>query len=143
MKKAIAPSGLPAPPAGLFSHGVTCNGFVFVSGMHAGGPHGITGAEHAMPPDAETQADEAFRRIGLVLAAAGCGVENIVSLTIHLASMDDREAVGRSRRRWLGGLAVPPAATLVGGATFVQDGLLVEISAIACCPTAVPAPPEA
>ncbi len=123
---AVNPAGMPAPPPGLFSHGVVANGFVHVSGMHAAGPEGITGGS-----DAGAQTQEVFRRIALVLREAGSALDRVVKLTVYAASMADREAIGTVRRAIFATAKLPPAATFIEVSGFVDQRIKVEIDAIA------------
>lgn len=119
----VSSPDVPAPPPGMFSNAVVCDGIVYVSGMHAGTPEGIIG------DTMYDQTREALRRVVALVEAAGGSVERITKITVYVTDMGQRAEVGRARREVFKGPL--PAATMLEVSGFVAPGLLVEIDATA------------
>lgn len=124
--KAINPKTLPAPPTGLFNQAVVANGFIYMSGIHAGAAEGTIGGE-----DVGAQTQEVFRRIQAILEDAGSSLEKIVKLTIYTKSMKYREEISKTRKEVFSDVAIVPASTFVEVSGFIDPRLKVEIDAIA------------
>lgn len=123
--RAVTEPSVPAPPPGVFSNAVVAGGVVYVSGMHAGGPDGIVGGASMLE-----QTREALRRTVALVEAAGSARERVVKLTIYVTDMSLRAEVSQARKEVF--TAEPlPASTFVEVSGFIQDGLLVEVEAIA------------
>lgn len=122
----VNPEGLPKPPAGLFSHAVKANGFIHLSGVHAGAADGPVGGD-----DTGAQTREIFRRIAMVLDEAGSSLSKIVKLTIYTTSMEYRDAIGQVRKDIFKDIAVPPASTFLEVSGFIDRRLKIEIDAVA------------
>jgi len=115
-RPAFAPARvLPLPGGGklIFCSGVTARG-----SAAEGGP-------------VEQQAEECFARLGRALAAEGAGLEHLLKINTYLADMRDYAGFGAARQRAFAALAVPPASTCVGGATFTTTTCGIEIEGIA------------
>ncbi len=118
-------------PVGKYSPGIAlrseaAGSLVFVSGQVATDEHGRL----LHPDDPAGQAEAVFDRIAAVLAAAGLGLGDLVSVTIYVrdlaANFAPVSAVRNAR------LSEPgPSSAFVGVAALVEDGCLVEISGIA------------
>jgi enamine deaminase RidA (YjgF/YER057c/UK114 family) len=67
-----------------------------------------------------------------VLAAAGCGFEDVVKVTIFLTDVDDRPAINPVRQEVFG--STRPASTLVEVPRLAVPGAKVEIEAVALVP---------
>lgn len=120
---AVTAEGIPGPVPGLFSNAIVCEGIVYVSGQHAGGPEGVVG---------ETmyeQAQEALRRVVALVEAAGGRKERITKISVFVTDMARKDEVGRARRETFQG--VLPAATMMEVSAFADPALLVEIEAVA------------
>jgi len=80
-------------------------------------------------PDAARQTEAVFERLRAVLRECGADLDDLVSVTIFLADMQDLAAVSEVRNRLLGD--PPPASTLVEVSRLAEPGRLVEINGIA------------
>jgi enamine deaminase RidA (YjgF/YER057c/UK114 family) len=119
--KGLHPEGAPAADVG-YTPGILAEGrkLVFVSGQ---GPRDLNA-------DMETQIRQTFKRIGLVLAAAGGSMKNIVLLRSYFVNMSRDLPVYRKVRREF--LTKPyPASTAVGVTELAVPGLQIEIEAVA------------
>ncbi len=122
---AIAPGGDVPPPAGGYSPVVRAGDLLFVSGQV---PKDFrTGT--VVGDDLATQTRQVLANVRTVLAAAGAGLEDIVSATVYLV---DEHQWGVFDRTWREFFTAPyPTRAVVG--TRLR-GILVEISAIAYKP---------
>jgi enamine deaminase RidA (YjgF/YER057c/UK114 family) len=84
------------------------------------------------PGDIRAQARVAYEKVAHILAEAGAGVEHIVKLNVYLTDRSHREAAREARRACLGEHN-PPSTTVVVS-SLVDDGLLIEVDAIAAVP---------
>jgi len=81
------------------------------------------------PGDPLEQCRQCFRNIAAFVEAAGGTMDNVVSLNIFLSDIRFRQASMDARAEVF---STPgPSATVVGGADFAFEDLLVEISAMA------------
>jgi enamine deaminase RidA (YjgF/YER057c/UK114 family) len=126
--RAIEAPGIPGPVPGLFSNAVACDGVLYISGQHAGGPGGVSGE------GMYAQAREALRRVVALVEAAGGSAERIVKLTIFVTDIARKDEVGRARREVFGADPLP-AATMMEVSAFIDPALLVEIEAVAHLPS--------
>jgi len=110
-----------AAPGGPYSHGIETP--PNARWLHIAGQIGVA------PEDFDGQADQCWRNIKAILAAAGMGVENLVKVTHFLTRAEDIAAYGRVRSRHLG--EARPASTLLVIGALARPGLLVEVEAIA------------
>ena len=115
-----------AAPAGPYSHGIEIPATARI--LHLAGQVG-TAPDGSMPGDFESQADNCWRNIKAILAAAGMGVENLVKCTHFLTRQEDVAAYGKVRARHLG--EARPASTLLVISALARPGMLVEVEAIA------------
>jgi enamine deaminase RidA (YjgF/YER057c/UK114 family) len=67
-----------------------------------------------------------------VLAAAGCGFEDVVKVTIFLTDVDDRPRINPLRQEVFG--QTRPASTLVEVPRLAVPGAKIEIEAVALVP---------
>lgn len=115
-----------AAPAGPYSHGVEIPAnarLLYLAGQVGAAPDG------SMASDVEGQADQCWKNIKAILAAAGMGVENLVKCTHFLTRAEDVAAYGKVRARHLG--EARPASTLLVISALARPGMLVEVEAIA------------
>jgi reactive intermediate/imine deaminase len=123
-KQAISTDRAPRP-AGGYSQGIVAAGQVWVAGQVGIDPE--TG--ELAGPDVAAQTGQALANVAAILAEAGATLEDVVSMTVYLDSMDDfadYDAVYRA--------LVPdpkPARATVGAAIAP---LKVEIAATAVLP---------
>lgn len=119
------PVSIPAefpPPVGAYSPGVRAGNLLFVSGQV---PKDLrTGA--IVGRDVREQTRQVFDNAERVLNAAGATLDDIVSVTAYLASMDDWRDFDDTYR----GILRPPYPTRTTVGADLR-GLLVEISLIA------------
>jgi 2-iminobutanoate/2-iminopropanoate deaminase len=114
-----------APPAGPYAHAVRCGELIFVSGLLALDESGVL----VGPGDAAAQAEHIFGTLSRILAACGCGLDDVAKLGFFLVDLADRGALSAVRRRVFG--AHQPASTLVQVAGLIGEGTLLEVEAIA------------
>jgi len=76
------------------------------------------------------QVDAVFREMGRQLAAAGGGLDDLVTMTVYVADATDVPRLVESRRRFFPDGRYP-ASTLIAGCGFALPGILVEIQGTA------------
>lgn len=111
-----------APPAGAYSPAVRAGELVFVSGQVPRDP--ATGELRGAT--VEEQVRYTLERLRAVLAAAGAGLDDVVSVTVYLQDIGDWEVFNRV---YAEAFRPPyPSRTALGAQL---GGFLVEISAVA------------
>ena len=116
-----------APAAiGPYSQAVKANGMVFASGQIPIDP--ATGAIKG-ENDAE-QAEQVFKNVNAVLAAAGTDITKVVKATVFLKSMDDFASVNEVYAKAFSESPVLPARSAVAVKTLPKD-VMVEVEVIA------------
>jgi len=82
--------------------------------------------------DLGAQTAQAMKNVGIALAAAGAGFEDIVKLTTYVVNYkpEHRAIIGKVRSASFA-KGPPPASTLVGVSALAMPEWLVEIEAIA------------
>jgi enamine deaminase RidA (YjgF/YER057c/UK114 family) len=115
-----------AQPTGPFSHGVETP--ANARWLYLSGQVGMA-ADGTVPTDLAGQAEQCWRNIKAILAAAGMGVENLVKCTHFLTRAEDVPVYGKIRAQQLG--EARPASTLLVISALARPGLLVEVEAIA------------
>jgi enamine deaminase RidA (YjgF/YER057c/UK114 family) len=113
-----------------FAPAILRDGFLFVSGMTASGPDGRI----VFPGDIASQTDVILQKLGEVLAASGCGYDDVVATREYVTTTDGYAKTADVRRRYF--KAPFPAATGVIVAGLLRPGALIEIEAIAGVPRA-------
>jgi 2-iminobutanoate/2-iminopropanoate deaminase len=108
---------------GLFSAGVSCGGWLFVSGQ---GPLDMKSGKR-VPGTIEEETVRTLNNLDRVLGEAGCTRDDVVKCTCYLADMDDFEGFNRAYGEFFTG--VRPARTTVGAR--LMKSIRVEIDAIA------------
>lgn len=119
----FSPPGI-APVAG-YHHGATAGGFLFIAGQIAKDAAG----NWVGLGDASAQATQIWYNIGLLLAAAGAGPENIVKVTTIMTDRAHREAVSGARRAFLGDHRPPHTGFIVTG--LGSPEVMMEIEVVA------------
>jgi len=120
----IAADTIP-PPAGAYSRALRAGPFIFLSGQV---PRDMETGE-LLGDDIATQSRAVLENVRRLLAEAGAGLEDVVSVTVYLADVADWAAFDQVYRE----VFRPPYPTrAVVGA--VLRGIEVEISAIAYRP---------
>ncbi len=117
-----------APAAiGPYSQAIVSKGMVFVSGQLAIDPS--TGA--MIEGGAREQTRRVLENMKAVLAAAGCGLADVVACTVFLKDMNDFAEMNEMYSLFF--TDVPPSRAAVEVARLPKDGR-VEISCIAVLP---------
>lgn len=82
--------------------------------------------------DLALQTEQVMRNVGLALAAAGAGFDEVVKITTYVVNYkpEHRAVIGQARAPFFAG-RTPPASTLVGVSALALPEWLVEIEAIA------------
>ena len=75
--------------------------------------------------DAYGQAKVAFQVIEKALLSGGHSLQDVVRTRMYLANAEDMDAVGRVHGELFS--AIRPAATMLAGIKFINEGMLVEI----------------
>lgn len=115
-----------AGPFGVYSHGIEVPPnarWLFISGQVGSGPDG------SVPDDVSTQADNVWRNLINVLAAADMDITNVVKVTMFLVSGTDVALVRMARDRVIGSWR--PASTLLYVPSLADPKWKVEIEACA------------
>jgi enamine deaminase RidA (YjgF/YER057c/UK114 family) len=111
---------VPEPQPGTWSNCLVANGVAYIAGMTAQGGD-LT--------DEYTQAKAIFTKIRHLVEAAGGTPSDIVTVTIFVTDIAQREKVWQARREFFTGNF--PASTLVQVAALATPALKVEINAVA------------
>lgn len=122
----LAPSSI-APPAAHYAHAIASDNatrWVHTAGVVPTAPDGTT------PEGVAAQAEVVWANVAAILAEAGLGPHNIVSVATYVVPDQDMGAVMAARDRYLDGHRV--ASTLVVVAALAQPQWLVEASVVAC-----------
>lgn len=107
------------------AQGYRVGDLVFVSGQAALDAQGNIVGEN----DFDAQAVQAMDNLAAVLAAAGCGLEQVFKVTIYVTDMANFEKVVALRQRYF---SPPwPADTLVEVSALALPALMIEIEAVA------------
>jgi 2-iminobutanoate/2-iminopropanoate deaminase len=114
-----------AEPISHYTDAVRAGDLLFVSGVVPVDAEGrLVGGD-----DVVAQARQVFENIRAVLAAAGCGFEDVVKVTIFLTDVDDRPKINPVRREVFGDAR--PASTLVEVSRLAVAGAKIEVEAVA------------
>ena len=117
-----------AEPISHFTDAVRAGGFLHVSGIVAvDGDGRIVGGD-----DVVAQARQVLENMRAVLAAGGCGFDDVVKVTIYLTDIDERPLITPVRQEVFGDSR--PASTLVEVPRLAVDGAKVEIECVAVVP---------
>lgn len=123
-KEVIEVPGVAKTDEAGFAQAVAAGAFVFVAGQT-----GIDEEWNVVALDFETQARKALDNLRLVLEAAGSSFQQVVSMTVFFADPRDVRPFSAIRREVMEGSLC--ASTAICGASFVLQGLLIEIEATA------------
>jgi 2-iminobutanoate/2-iminopropanoate deaminase len=117
-----------AEPISHFTDAVRAGDVLFLSGIVAVDAEGtLVGGD-----DVVAQTRQVFDNMRAVLAAAGCGFEDVVKVTIFLTDIDERPRINPVRQEMFG--AARPASTLVEVPRLAVPGARIEIEAVALIP---------
>jgi len=129
MQHYVRPDG--SPPINGYSHAVAFDGpMVVVSGQVPVDAAGNVVGEG----DAEAQVRQVFANLATALAAAGCGMEHLVKLTVFLTDIGDLGVIRAVRNEHIDPARLP-ASSLVQVAGLVHPAFRVEIEALAELPS--------
>ncbi len=120
----VFPSDVP-PPGGHYSPGIIFGDLVFVSGqlpVSESGDHALAKA------DFETQARQVFRNLIAVLRASGAGLEDVLKVTLYVASVDHWGQCNTIYAEIFGDHRPARAVVPTGP---LHHGYLIEVEAIA------------
>lgn len=118
--KLISCGEVPAP-GGHYSHAVEAGGLVFVSGM-------LPSGNNQPPAPFEAQVQSALDHCSAVLAAAGCGFDDVVQSTVYLVGVEHWPDFNRLYAERMG--SHRPARAVVP-VPALHHGFLVEIQMVA------------
>jgi 2-iminobutanoate/2-iminopropanoate deaminase len=117
-----------AEPISHFTDAVRAGNLLFVSGIVAVDGEGrLVGGN-----DVVAQTRHVLDNMRTVLAAAGCGFEDVAKVTIYLTDIRDRPLINPLRQKAFGDAR--PASTLVEVPRLAVEGAKVEIECIAVLP---------
>lgn len=126
-----------ATPRGRFPHVKVSGGFAFVSGTSSRRPdNSIAGATvdamGTVELDIRVQTRAVLENIRDILGAVGAGLEDLVSVTTYLVSMNDFGGYNEVYGEFFD--ASGPSRTTVAVHQLPHPQLLIEISAVAAVP---------
>ncbi len=121
MRDAIQPEGMPVP-APPYSPVVVSGDLVYTAGQVA---MDATGA--IVPGGIAEQTEQVLRNVAACLAAAGCGMADVVKTTVFLTDLVDFAVFNGVYARHF----EPPYPARSTVQVGLADGLLIEIEAIA------------
>ncbi|HYG89183.1 MAG TPA: Rid family hydrolase [Azospirillum sp.] len=113
-----------AKPAGQYSHAITANGFVYVSGQ---GPHHPETGEK--PADFAGEVRQTLRNLAIILEAAGTDLRHVVKVNSYLSDLARFREYNAIYAEFFP--TEPPARTTVG---CQLNDIQVEIDCIAVLP---------
>ena len=108
-------------PAGSYSQGIVSGSIVVTAGQVGANPD--TGS---MPEGIGEQTQQVLKNIAAILNEAGASLDDVIKVTVHLASMDDFDGFDEVYRTHF--KAPYPARTTVES---VLDGPLIEVDVMA------------
>ncbi len=113
-----------ARPGGHYSHGVTVNGMLFISGQLPIDANGNKLADQSF----ELQARQTLANIQAVLTAHDLSVHNLVQVRVYVTDIDNWPAFNQIYATWAGD--AKPARAVVP-VPRLHYGFLLEIEAVA------------
>ncbi|MDO8877689.1 MAG: RidA family protein [Pseudolabrys sp.] len=117
------PGGM-AKPGGHYSHAVSANGFVFVSGQLPITPDGVKLSEAPF----EDQAGQVLANVALALQAAGSSIEQLVQVRVYVTDIASWPAFNSIYAAWAG--STRPARAVVP-VPELHFGFKIEVEAVA------------
>jgi 2-iminobutanoate/2-iminopropanoate deaminase len=117
-----------AEPISHYTDAVRAGELLFVSGIVAVDGSATLVGEN----DVVAQARQVFANISEILAAAGCGFDDVVKVTVYLTDVDDRPLVNPVRQEVFG--STRPASTLIEVTRLAVPGAKIEVDAVALLP---------
>jgi reactive intermediate/imine deaminase len=127
MREEVRVAGL-AEPISHYTDAVRAGNLLFVSGIvPVDGEGRLVGGD-----DVLAQARQVFESMRAVLAAAHCGFEDVVKVTIFLTDVEDRPRINPLRQELFG--ETRPASTLVEVSRLAVEGAKIEVECVALVP---------
>ncbi|WP_320671060.1 RidA family protein [Patulibacter defluvii] len=125
----VNPEGLHDPVPFGYSHSAVIpagSELVLVSGQYGSDEHGAV-----VSPDFGEQVRQAFRNVGVALAAHGLDLRHVVQLRTYVVNPDFEKlgTIGRVVGEGCGD--VPPTQTVIGVAGLATPEILFEVEAVA------------
>lgn len=124
-RQAISTALAPAA-VGPYSQANVAGGFVFTAGQI-----GLDAATGELVEGITAQTAQALANIRAILAAAGCGLEDVVKVTLYLADMGDFPAANAVYAEHF---VEPWPARAAATSPSLPGGALVELDAVAVLP---------
>ncbi len=121
-RQAIHTDSAPGNPR--YSQAIVAGNLVFVAGTP-----GVDVSTGHWPPDVETQADNALKSLGAILAKAGCTYDDVVKLTVFVTDPSHSARTAGSFTRIFA--SPPPARSTPVVKGFPIPEALISIEAIA------------
>ena len=112
---------------GAYSDGVLIDGWLYVAGQ---GPLDLSSGE-VISGVIEQETRVTLQNIGKILAAAGCGFEDVMKSTVHLADIKDFDRFNATYAEFFTGIR--PVRTTVQ--SVLALGIKVEIDVVAKVPS--------
>jgi len=113
-----------AAPGGHYSHAVTANGFVFISGQL---PIASDGSRLADAPF-ERQAEQTLHNVEAALTAAGSALDRLVQVRVYVTDIKSWPAFNAIYAKWIG--SSRPARAVVP-VPELHYGFQIEVEAVA------------
>ena len=122
----VVPTNPPtmAPPGGHYSHAVTANGFVFVSGELPIAPDGTKLNEAPF----EQQVQQVLDNVALALKGAGSSIDKLTQVRVYVTDIASWPAFNTLYAKWAGNAR--PARCVVP-VPQLHYGFKIEIEAVA------------
>jgi enamine deaminase RidA (YjgF/YER057c/UK114 family) len=128
MNRVVTPAGI-APPAANYAHAVLTD--APARWLHTAGVVPVR-PDESVPDDVGEQADAVWENVAAILAAAGMGRADVVSVTTYVVAGEELAPVMAARDRFLG--AAIAASTLVTVPALARPEWRVEIAIVASSP---------
>ncbi|QES52822.1 endoribonuclease L-PSP [Streptomyces venezuelae] len=128
----VNPDGLHDPVPFGYSHTATVPAgteLVLIAGQYGSGPDGSV-----VSTDFAEQVEQAFRNVGVALAAHGLDLGHVVQLRTYVVNHDVSKLgpiAAAVQERWG---TKPPTQTLIGVASLAAPDVLFEVEALAARP---------
>lgn len=132
MKKIVDnPAGVPAPPAGRYSHVVRLelgdSTILLLSGQCSVDDD----LNVVAPGDMRGQSERIFEIIGTMLEAHGATFADIINIRTYLTDINQRAEYGEVRRKYLLADQLPTSTTVEVSALFLPEAVIeVEVMAV-------------
>jgi 2-iminobutanoate/2-iminopropanoate deaminase len=113
-----------AQPGGHYSHAVTGNGFVFISGQLPIAPDGSKLVDASF----ERQAQQVLDNVAAALTGAGSAIDRLVQVRVYVTDIKSWPAFNAIYAKWIG--ASRPARAVVP-VPELHFGFKIEVEAVA------------